>query len=139
MPCPDKASTQTFRHTWIMRRRLRPKVPSFAGAPLPRHSKGQHDRSAAIVMAYFHPWTLRQQDADDFVPWAGSLRRQEESWQEALKGWLEGNVLTLEATRLVNNFLCVHRVRPQDDDESSCGNSDDIIGDDEDLEISNEA
>ena len=44
MPYPDAASTQTFRHTWIMRRRLRPKVPSFAGAPLPRHSSDQQDR-----------------------------------------------------------------------------------------------
>ena len=88
-------------------------------------------------MAYFHPWTLRQQDADDFVPWAGSLRRQEESWHEALKGWLEGNMLTLESARLLNNFLSVHRVRPQDDEESSGGNSDDIAAD-EDLTVSNE-
>ena len=138
LPYPETASTQSFRHIWIMRRRKRPSVPSFAGSPVPKHASGEHERSAAIVLAYFHPWTLRQQDADEHVPWAGSLRRRDESWQEALKGWLEGNVLCLEAQQLVGNFMCVHRVRPQDDRDSSGGNSDDVVSD-EDLTVSHDS
>ena len=121
-----------------MRRRRRPKVPSFAGAPVPKHCKGEEERSATLVMTYFHPWTLQQQHGDDFVPWAGSLRRQDESWQDSLKGWLDGNVLCLEAAYLVNNFLCVYRVRPMDDDDDSLANSDDIMGSDEDFVLSND-
>ena len=89
-------------------------------------------------MAYFHPWTLRHQDADEYVPWAGSLRRQDESWEEALQAWLQGNVICLESAQLVSNFLCVHRARPQDKDDSSCENSDDIASDEE-LALSNES
>ena len=57
IPYPETASTQTFRHVWIMRRRLRPSVPSFAGSPVPKHARDEHERTFAIVMAYFHSWT----------------------------------------------------------------------------------
>ena len=36
-PYPDTPSTQSFRHTWVLCRRRRPKAPAFAGAPVPRH------------------------------------------------------------------------------------------------------
>ena len=50
---PEVSSTAHFRHTWILRRRRRPKAPSFSGAPVPRHASGQHQRSAMIVMRIF--------------------------------------------------------------------------------------
>ena len=53
LPFPDVPSTAHFRHTWVLRRRRRPRAPSFAGAPLPRHSAGEGDRAAMITMAYF--------------------------------------------------------------------------------------
>ena len=62
LPYPDTPSTQYFRHTWILARRRRPVAPSFAGAPVPRHRAGETNRSCAIVMTYFHPWTLRASD-----------------------------------------------------------------------------
>ena len=114
-PFPDCPSTQSFRHTWILVRRRREVVPPFAGAPAPRHRPGEEQRAAAIVMAYFHPWTLRQADAEEHVPYAGCLRRTDESWQDALGTWLHGHVLCEEARRYVGNFLSVHRVRPQDE------------------------
>ena len=136
LPYPDVPSTQTFRHTWIMVRRKRPKAPSFAGAPVPRHSHGQHQRAATIVMAYFHPWTLREADDDEHVRYAGRLRPTQDTWQDALATWLDGNILCREAKRYVSNFLCVHRVRP-DNDDAEVGNSDDVISDEE-LQISSD-
>ena len=135
-PFPDCPSTQSFRHTWILVRRRRAVVPSFAGAPAPRHRPGEEQRAAAIVMAYFHPWTLRQADAAEHVPYAGCLRRAGESWQDALTTWLDGRALCEEARRYVTNFLSVHRVRPQDE-ASEDGNSDDIVSDEE-LQVSSE-
>ena len=88
-------------------------------------------------MAYFHPWTLRSQDAEDHVPFAGHLRKSEETWQTALRTWLDGNVLCEEARRFVGNFLSVHRVRT-DDGDSEPENSDNIISDEE-LILSKEA
>ena len=100
------------------------------GSPIPRHRPGEQNRSAAIVMSYFHPWTLRSKDAEQHVPYAGELRKPEETWQEALQFWLEGNVLCHESAKYINNFMSVHRVRPGDDETDDC-NSDDIISDEE--------
>ena len=130
----DDAGSRHFRHTWVLQRRRRPKAPSFAGAPLPRHRPGENQRAAAIVMSYFHPWTLRSSDACENVPFAGNLRSSTETWQEAMESWLDGRILTQESKKYIGNFLSVHRVRPMDDDESD-GNSDDIVSDEE-LQVS---
>ena len=87
-------------------------------------------------MAYFHPWTLRRADDDEHVRYAGRLRPTQDTWQDALATWLDGKILCREAMRYVSNFLCVHRVRPNNDD-SEVGNSDDVISDEE-LQISSE-
>ena len=133
---PDVPATQHFRHTWILVRRRRPRAPSFAGAPVPRHRPGEQQRSAAIVMTYFRPWTLRSDDADEHVLYAGNLRASERTWQESLICWLDGGLLCEEQKRYVNNFLAVHRVRPQDDGSDEEANSDDLISDEE-LQVSN--
>ena len=80
IPFPKHASTKHFRNTWVLVRRKRPVVPTFFGAPVPRHAAGEHQRAAAIVISYFHPWTLRQNDADEHVSYAGSLRNDKETW-----------------------------------------------------------
>ena len=98
-------------HVEIERRR-RPKAPSFAGTPLSKHRSGEESRSATIVMAYFHPWTLRTEDSEEHVPFAGQLRNSDETWQGALCRWLDGRILCEEARRYVGNFLPVHLVRP---------------------------
>ena len=134
LPFPDVPSTKHFRHTWVLIRRQRPRTPTFFGSPVPRHSPGEQQRAACIVMSYFHPWTLRKGDADQHVSYAGELRKSGESWQDALQLWLDGSVVCQEAKRHVGNFLVVHRVRPGDED-SDGGNSDDIASDEE-LEVS---
>ena len=132
---PKVPSTQFFRNTWVLQRRRRPEVPTFFGAPIPRHHAGEHQRAAAIVMTYFHPWTLRKQDADEDVTYAGALRPNGQTWQEAMEEWFDGRVLCREAKQYVGNFLSIHRMRPRDDDLDDDGNSQDIVSDEE-LEIS---
>ena len=47
-----------------------------------------------LTMAYFHPWTLRQTDAEaKVVPHAAELRGAELSWRDALTTWLDGEVV----------------------------------------------
>ena len=79
-------------------------------------------------MAYFHPWTLRQQDAEDpFVPFAGKLRTDGNTWQEALATWLNGNVISEESVRYMNHFLSVYRVRPRDPSEDVLSDEDSLM------------
>ena len=84
-------------------------------------------------MAYFHPSTLRQQDAEDpCEPFAGNLRTDGNTWQEALATWFNGNVISEESVRYINNFLSVYRARPRDPSEDVL--SDEDVSDEE-LEL----
>ena len=56
-------------------------------------------------MTYFHPWTLRHNEADDHVKYVGHLRGANESWQEALESWLDGIIVCAEAARYVGIFF----------------------------------
>ena len=108
MSFPDVPSTHHFRHARILARRRRPRAPSFAGTPLPTHRPGEEGRAAAIVMAYFHPWTLRAEGSEEHAPFAGQLRKSEECWQDALCRWLDGKIRCEEARRYVGHFLLAH-------------------------------
>jgi hypothetical protein len=86
-----------------------------------------------LTMAYFHPWTLRKNDAENsYVPLAGDLRAEDVSWQDALAMWLNGEVMSEESMRYINDVLSVYRVRPRDPTE-------DVLSDedfsDEELEL----
>ena len=74
LPLPDTAETKATRHVWVMVRLKRGKDPVFQHTPLPRSGLGQTERSAAIIMTYFHPFTLRPEDADEHVRFVGGLR-----------------------------------------------------------------
>ena len=137
LPYPDIPSTQHFRHTWVLERRRRAKIPSLAGAPVPRHGDREGSRAAMITMAYFRPWTLRVSDACSDVAYVGRLRPPQLTWQDACQAWLDGGIVCEEAKRYVGNFLSVYRVRPQNDDDSEVHSSD--VASDEELEVSHAA
>ena len=84
-----------------------------------------------LTMAYFHPWTLRQTDAEANVePHASELRGEEfSSWRDALTTWLDGEVVSQESARYINNFLSVYRVRPRDPSDDL--RSDEDVSDEE--------
>ena len=131
----DVGGTKDIRNTWILRRRRRPVAPTFWGSPLPRRGRSTADRNACIIMTYFHPWTLQESRHDDHIPYAGALRKDSETWEGALRVWLDGNILCEESKRYIGNFMSVYRVRPgNDDDDAASENSADMLSD-EDLEV----
>ena len=130
---PSGFATDSFRHTWVISKRPRPVAPMFIGTPIPLRTDDSADRSAMLTMAYFHPWTLRKDDAEaSYVPFAGGLRAEGVAWQEALATWLNGEVISEESMRYINNVLSVYRVRPRDPTEDIL--SDDDFSDEE-LEL----
>ena len=93
LPFPDTPSTQHFCHTWIIEKRKRSVAPLFVGSPVPMKRDDSSERSAMLTMSYFHPWTLRQEDAEEnHVPFAGCLRNLS-TWEGSLATWLDGNVI----------------------------------------------
>ena len=133
IPYPEGVVNDTFRHTWIIQKRNRPVAPLFIGSPVPLKRADSAERSAMLTMAYFHPWTLRAGDADgSVVPFAGNLRSRDVSWQSAIATWLDGNVVSQESVRYINNLMSVYRIRPHDPSE-------DVLSDedfsDEELEL----
>ena len=76
-------------------KRNRPVAPMFIGSPVPFKQDSSAERSAMLTMAYFHPWTLRHNDEEEsYVPYAGSLRASDSTWQDALSQWLDGHVIS---------------------------------------------
>ena len=130
---PSGFATDLFRDTWVISKRPRPVAPMFIGSPIPLRHSDSADRSAMLTMAYFRPWTLRKEEAEEsVVPFAGCLRGEDLSWQDALAVWLDGEVISEESMRYINNFLSVYRVRP-------CDPTEDILSDEdfseEELEL----
>ena len=125
---PDTERTAHWRHSWIMKRRPRPVVPVFAGAPMPRQGEETSERNAMLIMTYFRPWVLSADMATEHVACARGLRAENESWSEALQHWFSSGLLTQESKRYVANFLNVTRARPPDDDDQS-QNSEDLVED----------
>ena len=82
-----------------------------------------------LIWTFFHPWTLRSQDADEYVPYAGNLRSPDASWDEVMSTCLDGHVISHEYARYVGNVLSVLRVRPRDDEEDA--RSDEEVNDEE--------
>ena len=82
---PDVPSTANIRNTWIIQKRRRPRVPTFLGSPVPSKTNNAAERSAMLTMAYFHLWTLHANEEEgEVVPYAGSLRTGEDTWEDAL-------------------------------------------------------
>ena len=121
---PASSATESFRHTYIIKKRRRPAAPMFVGSPVPL--KGcDADRSAMLTMVYFRPWTLQPDyEEDRYVPYAGRLRPEDKSWRDEFEEWLCGGVLSEESVRYINNFMSVYRVRPRDV-------SDDVVSDED--------
>ena len=112
LPFPDLPSLSKIRHTWMVVRNERPKNPSFHGAPMPKRKHGNEERNALITMAYLHPFTLREDVADENVPHVRHLRGSKETWEEALKDWFAEKVLCSESQRFIHNFFNVAQMRP---------------------------
>ncbi|CAE8714602.1 unnamed protein product [Polarella glacialis] len=131
LPLQDCEATRACRHDWVLVRRRRPMIPSFAGSPLPKRGGEAQERNARIILTYFRPWTL-DGAWDEWVAAARSLRSKE-TWQLSLRSWLESGYALSSCRKYVSNFCAVNRVRPADDDLLE--NSDDNF-EDEELDLS---
>ena len=67
---------------------------------------------------------------DEQVPHLHMWRDDSSSWEDKLRFWLDGQIGCLRAKELIDGFLSMHRVRP-DNDESLEDNSDGLLSDEE--------
>eukprot|EP00435_Cladocopium_sp_Y103_P052258 s774_g16.t1 len=118
---PPGGPTQTLRHNWYLERRVRPRCPHFASAPVPKGFAENAEHNAKLTSVYFRAWTLDVNSATSTVPYLGHLRGEEDSWESSLRAWLL-RLPSAETKRHVGNFLSVYRVRPAADADN---NSDD--------------
>ena len=107
LPFPDRAETKGFRHNWVIKRRRRPRDPSFQGCALPYAGDREQERTARIVQIYFRPWTAWKESNDNAVLKMTDIYSESWDWSTELLTWLDGNVLTLEMERCVRNFFIV--------------------------------
>ena len=108
---------------------------NFFGSPIPKAKPEEMEKTARLLMSYSHSWTLRESDADEHVPFAGNLRKSGESWDNALRTWLDGRVLTKESARHVGNFMSIYRVRPRDSAEEMQASDEDVSDEELVLEV----
>ena len=130
LPLPENAFTADYRHTWVFVRNRRPMQPSFVHCPMPRRGQDFAERHAALIMTYFHPFTLDPTRETEHVPYLGNLTRGHQTWEDAMTSWFDGRVLCEEARRYISNFLVVSRARPETGIEEEV-RSDDQASDEE--------
>ena len=130
-PFEENTYTSDYRHNWVLVRRNQPHDPTFLHCPMPRRGDGEHERNAALIMTYFHPFTLNPGWHEEHVPFLGRMCGQLDSWHMSMMQWFDGRILSEESRRYIQNFLVVTRVRPEDDNAEE--NSDDLLSDDLEL------
>ena len=106
---------------------------------MPTGFRRSAERSARILLTYFHPWTLTPQDATEHVPHVNDLGKRNE-WVQRCNTWLQGRILTEEMRRIVTHVARVTSIRPKESNDMA-GDSEDEISDrevdvcEEDLEM----
>ena len=118
------APKELARH-WYLERKPMPDVPFMHGCPMPGGFRRGADRSARILLAYFHPWTLASSCVVEHVPHVRDLG-QRNTWAMRCNEWLQGGILTEEMRRIVTNFASVTSLRPQ---EGAAGESEEEVSD----------
>jgi hypothetical protein len=127
-PFADTPFTSVYRHTWVLVRRRRPDDPTFRSCPMPRRGECEMERNAALIMTYFHPFTLNPDWNTEDVPFLGQMCAHGDSWHSSMLYWFDGHILSEESKRYIQNFLVVARVRPEEDNVE---HSDDLLSDEE--------
>jgi hypothetical protein len=94
LPLPDNELAPKYRHTWVLVGNERPTDPSFARGPMPRRGPDEVDRNAALVVTYFHFFTLNPGMSAEHVPFLGKFCAADRTWHESLRFWSNGRILT---------------------------------------------
>ena len=125
---PESDYTRFYYNDWVFKRNKRPRDPSFQFCPMPRRGKGERERNAALIMTYFHPFTLNPEHADGDVPFLGNLCMPGLTWHDSMLRWFDGRVACQETKRYLHNFMSVTRARPEEHEEE---HSEDQLSDEE--------
>ena len=110
----DIPTNTLVRAAWLLRRRRRPRCPTFGHCPVPRYQQECQEENSKLCMVYFRAWTGMPQHADRDVPHIADLQGRYLAWETAFRAWLQ-ELPCQETKQHVGNFLSVYRVR------SRCG------------------
>ena len=113
IPFLDLPALEKVRHLWVMEYNPRPFVPMSIGSPMARNN--DQEQTAKVCSAYFRPYFLHQDLASQHVPYVDALSDPKHGFHSSWKAYVSGNILTLHMTRVIQQFLCVSRVRCKDD------------------------
>ncbi len=96
-PFTDTAETSPLRNKFVFIKNIRPRCPKFISCPLPTRGMSCEqtaERSASIILAYFHPFTLRRDMETKHVPTPDTMLTQSESsWSKFMVRWFGGGTL----------------------------------------------
>jgi len=70
---------------------------------MPRHDAKHSENNAALIMTYFHPWTLDKETSDEHVPFLGHLCSRK-IWHDSMCDWFGCGVLR-SATDMYRQLL----------------------------------
>ena len=71
---------ERFRHTWFLKRRLKPFVPCPENTPLP-NSKMESEQRSKIFSLYLRAWTLVEEESSVEVPFIKDLTLTAAQWK----------------------------------------------------------
>ena len=106
----DIPTNARVRAAWLLRRRRRPRCPTFGHCPVPRYQQECQEENSKLCMVYFRAWTGMPQHADRDVPHIADLQGSYLAWETAFRAWLQ-ELPCQETKQHVGNFLSVYRVR----------------------------
>ena len=123
LPFEDCKTNIRVRAAWLLRKRRRPRCPSFAHCPVPRYQREQQEQNSFLCLVYFCAWTGLPDNADGGVPHVAALKGRHPTWEAAFRAWLL-HLPCKETQRHVSNFLSVYRVRSLTGDVENSDNDD---------------
>ena len=106
----DIPTNARVRAAWLLRRRRRPRCPTFGHCPVPRYQQECQEENSKLCMVYFRAWTGMPQHADRDVPHIADLQGSYLAWETAFRAWLQ-ELPCQETKQHIGNFLSVYRVR----------------------------
>ena len=119
----DTPVNARVRAAWLLRRRLRPRCPTFGHCPIPRYKQDCSENTSKLCLVYFRAWTGLPTQADEDVPHVADLLGSHASWEAAFREWLRA-LPCRETQKHISNFLSVYRVRGAAADAENSDNDD---------------
>ena len=123
LPFEDLPVNIRIRAAWLLRPRRRPRCPTFGSCPVPRYNNDNVENNSRLCLVYFRAWTGLPRSADEDVPHVADLQGTHETWEQALRTWLQA-LPCQETKQHVGNFLSVYRVRSIAQDAENSDNDD---------------